>query len=174
MMIAEQDVLTEREPTVAAGRDKRGEPFVIRAYSPARLDALQAFYEEFEPKRRAQGLPPAGHERIRGWLASVLSKGIHLLVFREEDLIGHGLVMPTTRDGVGEYAVFLRESQRSRGIGTELTRAVVSTARQVGLRGLWLSVEPGNKAAIRSYEKAGFRFVPSTILSIEPEMELAL
>ena len=39
---------------------------------------------------------------------------------------------------------------------------------------LWLSVEPHNRAAIRSYEKVGFRFLPGTIFSPEAEMEMEL
>ena len=39
---------------------------------------------------------------------------------------------------------------------------------------LWLWVEPFIRAALRSYEKAGFRFVPATIYSPEVEMELVL
>jgi hypothetical protein len=35
-------------------------------------------------------------------------------------------------------------------------------------------VEPYNRPAVRSYEKAGFRFVPATIYSPEVEMELPL
>lgn len=170
-MIAEQDVVMD---VITAGEDKLGEPFMIRGFSATDLPELEAFYDDFEPKRAAQGLPPAGHQQIRMWLERVLGRGIHLLVIRGDDLIGHGLVMPTERAGIGEYAVFLRANQRGRGIGTALTLAVVDAARRAGLKGLWLSVEPRNKAAIRSYEKAGFRFIPHTALSLEPEMELAL
>jgi RimJ/RimL family protein N-acetyltransferase len=47
-------------------------------------------------------------------------------------------------------------------------------ARTLELRRLWLSVEPHNRPALRSYEKVGFRFVPGTIFSSEMEMELVL
>jgi ribosomal protein S18 acetylase RimI-like enzyme len=50
----------------------------------------------------------------------------------------------------------------------------VEVARASGVKRLWLSVEPNNRAAVRSYEKAGFRFVPATIYSPEVEMELPL
>lgn len=154
--------------------DKDGVPFEVRAYRPADRSELQAFYEAFEPKRRAQGLPPGEPERIEAWLSDVLRSGIHLIAVREGGLIGHALVMPTSRPGVGEYAVFLREDVRGRGLGTALNGEVIARARNAGLRGLWLTAEPRNRAAIRSYEKVGFRFVPETIFSIEAEMELDL
>ncbi|HUE95496.1 MAG TPA: GNAT family N-acetyltransferase [Longimicrobiaceae bacterium] len=154
--------------------DNVGAPFEVRASRPADLGALMRFYHDFEPKRAAQGLPPAEPDRIARWLAGVLATGIHKLAFRQRQLIGHAFVTPTTRAGIGEYAVFLHQAERGLGIGTLLNRATVDAARNRGLRGLWLTVEPQNRAAIRSYEKVGFRFVPSTAFSIEPEMELEL
>jgi hypothetical protein len=35
-------------------------------------------------------------------------------------------------------------------------------------------VEPRNRPAVRSYEKAGFRFRPETVFTPELEMELVL
>jgi GNAT superfamily N-acetyltransferase len=154
--------------------DKDHEPFIVREYEGQDFLRLQHFYESFEPKRSAQGLPPVEPDRIRSWLTLILSSGVHLLAFRGGDLIGHGFVMPTERAGIGEYAVFLRGDMRGRGIGTQLNAAVIELARAGGLLGLWLTVEPANRAAIRSYEKVGFRFVPETMFSLEAEMELDL
>ena len=44
----------------------------------------------------------------------------------------------------------------------------------LGLRRLWLSVEPQNRAALRSYLKAGFTFRAATVYTPEVEMELDL
>lgn len=154
--------------------DGTGEPFSIRHFGAGDLSRLTEFYLDFEPKRAAQGLPPPGAERIRRWLASVLERGTHLLAFRDDRLIGHGFVVPTQDPRTGEYAVFLGAAERGRGIGTELNRAAVEAARAAGYQRLWLSAEPHNRAAIRSYEKVGFRFRPETIYSPELEMELML
>jgi GNAT superfamily N-acetyltransferase len=159
---------------IATVIDKEGVPLQVRGYQPGDRGELQRFYEAFEPKRAAQGLPPEDPERIRAWLSSVLPSGLHLVAFRGAEMIGHALVMPTPRDGVGEYALFIRQDLRGRGVGTALSGIVVRVARGAGLRGLWLTVEPRNRAAIRSYEKVGFRFVPETIFSLEAEMELEL
>lgn len=154
--------------------DKSGEPFGVRAYEPGDRDELLAFYEAFEPKRAAQGLPPGDRPRIERWLATILPSGIHLLAHRRNELIGHALVVPTHNPGISEYAVFLREDLRGRGVGTELNRAAIQHARATGLTGLWLTVEPHNRAAIRSYEKSGFRLIPGTHFSAEAEMALTL
>jgi RimJ/RimL family protein N-acetyltransferase len=152
--------------------DKDGIAFMVRDYQPEDRAALDRFYLDFEPKRAAQGLPPAEPQRIAKWLDGLLASGIHRLAFRNGELIGHGMVMPTLRKGIGEYAVFLRADLRGRGLGTELNRTVVEAARQIGLDGLWLTAEPRNRPAIRSYEKVGFLFVPETVYSTELEMEL--
>lgn len=165
------DVVT---PAARTLRDKTGAPFEVRELSPKDRDQLQAFYEDFEPKRAAQGLPPGEPGRIRSWLTTIIATGLHLVALRAGQLIGHAFVVPTKRDGIGEYAVFLREDVRGRGVGTELNRATVDAARRTGWTGLWLSVEPRNRPAIRSYEKAGFRFIPETVYSIEPEMKVDL
>ncbi len=155
-------------------RDKDGQAFTVHEYRPQDREGLEAFYDAFEPKRAAQGLPPLGAERIARWLDTVLSQGIHLLVERDGELIGHALLVPTREEGVAEYAIFLRTDVRGRGVGTAVNRLAVELARDAGLRRLWLSVEPHNRVAIRSYEKVGFRFLHRTIFSLEAEMTLDL
>ena len=172
--LAAASIITDTEVDGLTRYDTEGSAFHIRELKGGDGDALLRFYTDFEPKRGAQGLPPEGAVRVARWLEGVLSRGIHLVVEREGELIGHAFVTPTPREGIGEYAVFLHQEQRSRGIGTELNRAMADEARSRGLRGLWLSVEPHNRAAIRSYKKAGFRFVPQTVFTIEPEMEMTL
>jgi RimJ/RimL family protein N-acetyltransferase len=164
----------EPPPDAYLRQDKDGVAYRVRAIEGRDRAALEEFYDVFVPQRAAQGLPPTGLDRIRRWLDSILRQGFHLLAFRGEELIGHAFVVPTGREGVGEYAIFLRADERGRGVGTDLNRLSIDLARQTGLRKIWLSVAPHNRAAIRSYENAGFRFLPGTIYSPETEMELEL
>ncbi len=154
--------------------DREGLPFRVREMDSADREAVAGFYESFEPKRAAQGLPPEGSHRIARWLDVVLRGGTHLLVEGEEGVVGHAFLVPTDRPQVAEYAIFLDRGIRGRGVGTQVNRAAAEVARTLGMRNLWLSVEPHNRPAVRSYEKAGFRFRPETIYSPEAEMELAL
>jgi RimJ/RimL family protein N-acetyltransferase len=153
--------------------DRQGAPFVIRPMQGEDVAELRRFYEEFEPKRRAHGLPPGKPDRIAAWLREILKQGVHLVVVRDR-LIGHAFLTPTDREGVCEYAVFLDQHFRGQGIGTRLNHSMVEAARAAGVRKLWLTVEPRNKAALRSYMRVGFDYVPQTRYSIEPEMELSL
>lgn len=160
-----------------AGRvalDRQGEPFQVRLYAPGDRDSLEAFYDGFEPQRAAQGLPPTGLDRIRRWLDSILPTGEHLLVLRGDAVLGHAFLAPTARRETVEYAIFLHQDVRGRGMGSAVTAAAVDVARERGYARVWLTVQPRNRAAIRTYERAGFRFRPSTIYSPEAEMELHL
>jgi len=154
--------------------DKEGQPFTVRALDGRDRLALEAFYDAFDPKRAAQGLPPAGQARVERWLNQILAKGTHLAVVRGGRLVGHAMLLPMDRPGVQEYAIFLAREVRGQGVGTQVNRVMVELARAMGIERLWLSVEPHNRAALRSYEKAGFGFVPATIYSAEVEMELVL
>ena len=154
--------------------DKEGQPFTVRALDGRDRLALEAFYDAFDPKRAAQGLPPAGQARVERWLNQILARGTHLAVVRGGRLVGHAMLLPMDRPGVQEYAIFLAREVRGQGVGTQVNRVMVELARAMGIERLWLSVEPHNRAALRSYEKAGFGFVPATIYSAEVEMELVL
>jgi RimJ/RimL family protein N-acetyltransferase len=130
-------------------------------------------YLTFEPKRVAQGLPPADATQIGRWLDSVLAIGHHLVVETGSVIMGHGMLLPYV-PGAAELANFLHQSMRDRGIGTALNRALIDLGREHELKRIWLCVEPSNRRAIRSYEKAGFRRRPSTVWAPEVEMEMDL
>ncbi len=153
--------------------DRQGRPFVVRLYVPADRPALEAMYTAFEPKRVAQGLPPGKPEAIVRWLDRILADGQHLLVEIEGTLLGHAMLLPMDAERA-ELANFLHQSIRNRGIGTALNRLILSLARDGHYRRVWLSVEPGNRPAIRSYERAGFRMRPGQMWAPEVEMEATL
>lgn len=59
---------------------------------------------------------------------------------------------------IGEIeSLAVRPSQRGQGIGTRLLTALESELRSVGVDDLILGVLPGNDAAIRLYERRGYR-----------------
>lgn len=152
--------------------DKHGLPFTVRRYTPADRAALEAMYRSFEPKRGAQGLPPK-EAGIARWLDTVLPRGVHVIIAVDREVLGHGMVVPM-EDGRLELANFLHQDIRNRGIGTAVNRIAMQLARDTGAERLWLCVEPSNRAAVRSYEKAGFRRLPGSLWSPEIEMEAEL
>jgi ribosomal protein S18 acetylase RimI-like enzyme len=153
--------------------DRTGAPFTVRHYTTADRQALEAMYAAFEPKRGAQGLPPAA-PGIRRWLDTVLAGGIHIVVTVEGVILGHLMLLPMLTPGRVELANFLHQDIRSRGIGTAINAIALELAQQNEFQRVWLCVEPTNLRAVRSYEKAGFRRLPGTLWSPEIEMEAEL
>ena len=168
----QSEILPSSDPSTRY--DRAGEPFGVRPFHLADSEALADFYERFEPQRAAQGLPPTGRNRIGRWLRTVIATGVHLVAWRGDMLIAHALVVPTARAGTAEYAVFLHQSERGTGVGPEVTRAAIESAREAGFLRLWLTVDPTNRAAVQAYTRAGFRFQPAAIVSSEAEMTLDL
>lgn len=157
----------------ATHTDKLGEPFILRPFHEADRSALKAMYDEFEPKRVAQGLPADDAQQRSRWLDSVLAGGHHLVVERADRIVGHGMLLPF-RENDAELANFLHQDSRDRGIGTALNRALLDLGRELGVRRVWLSVEPFNRRAIRSYEKVGFQQRRMSAWAPEVEMEVFL
>ena len=153
--------------------DKRGDAFHVRPYEPRDRAALEAMYADFEPKRGAQGLPPASQPALKRWLDRTLPLGRHLVVDIGGRILGHVMLVPVD-EGSAELANFVHQSIRDRGIGTALNGIAIDLARRSGLSRVWLSVEPGNRAAVRSYEKAGFRRLPGSLWAPEIEMQIDL
>jgi RimJ/RimL family protein N-acetyltransferase len=157
----------------AALMDKEGRPFVVRRLrSDHDRAALEAMYLAFEPKRGAQALPPV-EKGIPRWLDRVLAGGQHFCVTVDGELLGHVMLMPIDDTRV-ELANFLHQSIRNRGIGTWINRIALQAAREAGQERVWLCVEPFNRAAVRSYEKAGFKRLVGSLWAPEIEMEAEL
>ena len=149
-------------------------PFVIRDCTPADRHALEAMYSNFRPKRAAQGLPPNSKVRRRRWLDRVLPKGVNVVVEMDGEVVGHLMLIPTQDNDTVELANFLHQSIRNRGVGTALNRIALQRARDLGYKRVWLSVEPSNRAAVRSYEKVGFQRLPGSLYAPEMEMSVSL
>ena len=136
-----------------------------------RFDELVEMYDNFEPKRAAQGLPPVGRERIVAWLRHLQKSGHNLVALWNGKVIGHSMLCPMERQRA-EFAIFLHQDFRNQGIGTGLTQVTLNYARLKGLRNVWLSVEVNNHCAIRVYKKKGFQV--SEMFGPEQEMALDL
>jgi RimJ/RimL family protein N-acetyltransferase len=154
-----------------ANTDKLGESFVLRPYRESDLQNLEAMYDAFEPKRVAQGLPPSDRLQRTRWLTAVLGSGHHLVAEIGGRILGHGMLLPF-REREAELANFLHQSARDRGIGTIMNAALLELGRELGLHRVWLSVEPFNRRAIRSYEKVGFQRRAMSPWAPEIEMEV--
>lgn len=138
--------------------DKRGVEFEITYGGFEDRWVLAEMYDCFTPKAITQGLPPANAEARYQWIKSFLENGENFLAWSEGRLVGHASLIVDMAKLDGEYLIFMDQSCRNRGMGTELTRAAIQRARELGLNTIWLTVEALNFRAIKLYRKMGFVF----------------
>jgi ribosomal protein S18 acetylase RimI-like enzyme len=152
---------------------------VLRRGSAADLAALEPLWVSVH-HRHAEAMPelaPYVDDQqtwaVRGALyAELLEKPdtVLLLASADGELVGYGLahVMPAvdtwvadtwqTGDRIGEIeSLAVLPSHRDRGIGTQLLAELERELQAIGVRDLIIGVLPGNEAAIRLYQRHGFR-----------------
>ena len=163
-----QPTCTERQAAALSTFESRaGLAIEVVEFCDNRFDELVEMYNDFEPKRAAQGLPPVGRDRIVAWLRHLQKSGHNLLALWNGEVVGHSMLCPMESQRA-EFAIFLHQDFRNQGIGTGLTEATLEYARLKGLHNVWLSVEVNNQCAIRVYKKNGFQV--SNLFGPEQEM----
>jgi ribosomal protein S18 acetylase RimI-like enzyme len=122
----------------------------IRRLGPGEEDAVAAAAALFDG--------PPRPEATRRFLAEPTH---HLLLAYDAGGAPVGFVsgVETTHPDKGTemflYELSVDEPVRRQGIGTALVRAFGVLAAERGCHGMWVGVEPGNEAALRTYARAG-------------------
>lgn len=152
--------------------DREGREITIRPYEDDDHESLVAMYADFDPSDRAQGIPPSGEERVRGWLETLLEDdSYNVVAVHGDDVVGHATLVP---DGSGAYelAIFVHQSYQRAGIGKQLIRGLLGHGADDGVEKVWLSVERWNRAAVGLYRDVGFQTCDSQ--RFEQEMAIRL
>jgi RimJ/RimL family protein N-acetyltransferase len=154
--------------------DKHGKCFEVVNYRLGDYAALETMYVTFYPKGKFQGMPPLQNEASRKWIHGLLKNGENFSAWQDGIIVGHVVVLPDFVKRDAEYLIFVRHPNRGRGIGTELTQAVLQHAKNLGLDTIWLVVGSTNFPAIGLYRKFGFRFCKPDLAESERKMTLKL
>jgi ribosomal protein S18 acetylase RimI-like enzyme len=126
---------------------------LYRLYKPEDFEALYAIEEVcFEPP----------HRFSRGYMREIIRQADAAAWIAEDDgrLVGFGIVeWAKEKAGVVAYVETLEVlvEMRGRGVGGELLRRLEGSAREAGAVAVWLHVDAQNVAAIRLYERGGYR-----------------
>ncbi len=139
-------------------RPRRAFNFEVRSYRADDYASLLHMYDCFTPKARFQGMPPRDGEERKRWISMLVRKGESFLAWEQAKVIGHVVLLPDFKKGDAEYLIFVNQAHRGCGVGTELTRAALRRAAELGLRTVWLTVDAYNFRATRLYRKFGFQF----------------
>jgi L-amino acid N-acyltransferase YncA len=125
-------------------------------FTPELRPALDIFYDSFEVKGAALGLPPRTAELQRQWLDSLMPFH-NFVVLDGERVAGHATLCPEVY--TGEVAVFIHQDYRGYGLGRRLLQALIAEALDLHLRRIWGVAEPDNLPMLRLAASCGF--VPS-------------
>ena len=103
-------------------------------------------------------------EQLEELEASILGKGGRIVVAElAGEVVGTGAILPPHHDpGDGRnwleiVKMAARKDLRGRGIGRAVLDALMAEARAMGADAIWLETNGDLKAAIRLYERSGFR-----------------
>lgn len=142
--------MKKADADVAAAHPFRQGNFIMRTATMADLDALVAveercFSTDQLSRRNFAWMICRGHSVL--WVAVA-----------GDVLAGYVLVLFRTGTSLGRiYSLAVNPDFRGQRIGDALLQAAESAARAAGCAGMRLEVRPDNAAAIRLYEKHGYR-----------------
>lgn len=107
---------------------------------------------------------------------SILERGGTILIAEEDGVaVGCVALVPHGDEGTLEVVkMAVAESHRGRGIGRQLMAGVISHARSIGARGLYLESNTRLTPALRLYESVGFRRVPESAPSPYARVDIAM
>ncbi|WP_323675297.1 GNAT family N-acetyltransferase [Halorubellus sp. PRR65] len=158
--------------------DREDREIRIDGIDESDLDAVAEMYVEFDPADRAQGIPPAGEERVYDWLDAIFDDGINVAAFHGDDVAGHATLVPDEAHGepgehAYELAIFVLQQYQRAGIGRELLVTLLGHGAREGVDRVWLTVERWNTAAVSLYRDVGFETCGSESFELEMSLRLA-
>ena len=109
-------------------------------------------------------LEESDREQLEELEASILDKGGRIIVALLDDrVVGTGAILPPPHDpGDGRkwleiVKMAARKDLRGQGIGRAVMDALIAEGRSMEADAIWLETNANLKAAIRLYERSGFR-----------------
>jgi RimJ/RimL family protein N-acetyltransferase len=138
---------------------KDGRHVVLKEFLIEDKDGLVKMYASLSNEALRWGLPPYTQERIERWLSN-LQHLIAMVALDGDRIIGHAQISKFAhprRRGTADLLIYLHQDFHGVGLGSAMLARLLELARRDGLHRLNLDVVAENKAAVRLYEKFGFK-----------------
>jgi ribosomal protein S18 acetylase RimI-like enzyme len=124
---------------------------LIRRAQPADFLSVAALDRQAWSENREATFIPDGEHVWRLWTEHAI-----LFVYEPDaEILGASLAFPTLSGIYCLHKIFVDRSCRGKGVGTKLMKETLVEIDRLGVS-CFLTVDPGNKAAIRLYESYGF------------------
>jgi RimJ/RimL family protein N-acetyltransferase len=138
---------------------KSGAPLELQVLPAGDDQRLIDMYLAFRPRNCFQGLPPLRDAVCIGWVRQMLRTGVNIMAHGQPTgIVGHAALFPINQQKC-ELLVAVCPGYQNVGIGTELVRACIDVADELGFEQVWLPVEATNVRARHIYQKCGFEYV---------------
>ncbi len=151
--------------------DRDGRVYLFKVQDSGDFFGLVSMYDRFEPKSLAQGLPPADHRQAARWIKRLERECFNIVALREGRIVGHAILTELGWNRRAELALFVDQSFRHHGLGTELARYACRCAAEAHCQLLWALVQRYNRPALQICRKAGFSLAQDLL---EPDLEMRL
>jgi putative acetyltransferase len=138
---------------------KDGREVTLQLLKPSDKENLLMMFSTMTEDALKWALPPYGEEWIDRKLKNIPNM-IPLVAFHDSNIVGFSTINKhhkERRRGIGDMGIFLHQVFHNVGLGTAMTKRLLALAVEQGLHRIQLEVIEGNKAAVRLYEKVGFR-----------------
>lgn len=139
-------------------QDKLGRTISLRLLEKGDFKNLCKMYDEFQPKGKAMGLPPAQEENRYTWITGIVEEWFNIVALSENRIIGHAALDRPLSGKAREFMIFVHQNFQNRGIGQALTFSMLDAAKLLDCERVWVVVENLNRIAITVFRKAGFCF----------------
>jgi len=137
---------------------KDGRRVSVRSYEADDFEKLLSMFACLSVEALRYGMPPYDRPRLERW--TNMERNLLLLALDGDRVIGVVTVwssgLPRER-GIGGFATYIHQDYQNKGLGSEMTRLILDQARRKEFHRISLQVVAENAAAIRVYEKAGFK-----------------
>jgi len=142
------------------------EKIILRALTESDIQTTLVWNNQQDIKELYAGHPfPVNIEMERDWFERIIKSNLPTTVFGIELKVGKKLIGLTFLKNINlihrkaEFAIYIGdETERGKGYSKEATLKTINFAfNQLGLNRTYLFVQSNNDAAIKLYEKTGFK-----------------
>jgi len=144
---------------------KDGTKVKVRRETQNDLEMHKAMYSTLR-EESLKFLPDSDIKGLEDWFAKLDYRRQLPLVAIVSEASGEEKIIATSRlvftknemDRYdGEFGIVVHDNYQNQGLGTELTKDIIKSAKSMGLKKIHLNVFTNNERAIHVYKKCGFK-----------------